>query len=113
MVRASSGRSIQTGEPRRVDRDEAQREVDRRVDRQLGFQTRNLLCVPLRSPRGDLFGAFEMLNKVGGDFTDDDQTALTELAAHAAVALDNTPAVRKAAQGAAAFDRPGGRTRAD
>jgi len=84
------GQVVRTGEPRRVDRDEAQREVDRRVDRKLGFQTRNLLCVPLRSPRGDLFGAFEMLNKIGGDFTDEDQTALTELAAHAAIALENT-----------------------
>lgn len=83
------GQVIQTGEARRVDRDEAQREVDRRVDRRLGFQTRSLLCVPLRSPNGTLLGAFEMLNKVGGDFTDDDQTALTELALHAAVALDN------------------------
>jgi len=89
------GQVIQTGEPRRVDRDEAQREVDRSVDRQLGFQTRNLLCVPLRSPRGELFGAFEMLNKVGGDFTDDDQTALTELAIHAAVALENTQQYEK------------------
>jgi len=89
------GQVVQTGEARRVDRDEAQREVDRRVDRQLGFQTRNLLCVPLRSPRGELFGAFEMLNKIGGDFTDDDQTALTELAIHAAVALENTQQYEK------------------
>ncbi len=84
------GQVVQTGEARRVDRDEAQREVDRRVDRQLGFQTHNLLCVPLRSPRGELFGAFELLNKLGGDFTDDDQAALAELASHAAVALENT-----------------------
>ena len=84
------GRVVQTGEPRRVDRDETQREVDRRVDRRLGFQTRNLLCVPLRSPRGDLFGAFEVLNKTTGDFTDDDQAALTELAVHAASALENS-----------------------
>lgn len=89
------GQVVQTGEPRRVDRDEAQREVDRSVDRQLGFRTRNLLCVPLRSPRGELFGAFEMLNKAGGDFTDEDQTALTELAIHAAVALENTQQYEK------------------
>lgn len=84
------GQVVQTGEARRVDRDEAQREIDRRVDRRLGFQTHNLLCVPLRSPRGELFGAFELLNKIGGDFSDDDQAALAELAGHAAVALENT-----------------------
>jgi transcriptional regulator with GAF, ATPase, and Fis domain len=89
------GQVIHTGEPRRVDRDEARREVDRRVDRQLGFETRNLLCVPLQTPRGELFGAFEMLNKIGGDFTDDDQAALSELAGHAAIALENSQQVEK------------------
>lgn len=65
-------------------------EIDRRVDEQLGFHTRNLLCVPLRTARGDLLGAFELLNKRQGDFTAADEQELMELAAHAAVALENT-----------------------
>ncbi len=91
------GQVVQTGEPRRVDVDIAaeQREIDRRVDRELKFQTRSLLCVPLRGRDGDLFGAFELINKIEGNFTDDDQTALTELAAHAAVALENTQQVEQ------------------
>jgi Nif-specific regulatory protein len=86
------GQVVHSGEPRRVDVDVAaeQREIDRRVDRELKFQTRSLLCVPLRGRKGDLFGAFELLNKLDGNFTDDDEAALTELAAHAAVALENT-----------------------
>jgi Nif-specific regulatory protein len=84
------GQVIHSGEARRVDADEARREVDRRVDRRLGFRTRNLLCVPLRSPRGELFGAFEMINKIEGDFSDEDEVALKELAVHAAIALENT-----------------------
>jgi DNA-binding NtrC family response regulator len=83
---------IQTGQPRRVDADIAsdQREIDRRVDQKLKFQTRTLVCVPLRGRKGDLFGAFEVLNKIGGNFTADDEHALTELAANAALALENT-----------------------
>ena len=42
------GQVIRTGQPRRVDRESGQQEIDRRVDQQLGFQTRTLLCVPLR-----------------------------------------------------------------
>jgi len=86
------GQVVQTGEPRRVDAGVGaeQREIDRRVDEELGFTTRNLLCVPLRSRGGELFGAFELINKTEGDFTDEDQAALTELAAHAAIALENT-----------------------
>ena len=96
------GQVVRTGEPRRVDVDIAaeQREIDRRVDRELKFQTRSLLCVPLRGRSqggkpGELFGAFELINKIGGNFSDDDQAALTELAAHAAVALENTQQVEQ------------------
>ncbi len=84
------GQVIRTGEPRRVDLDEGQQEIDRRVDKQLGYQTRTLLCVPLRGRGGKLFGAFELINKLSGNFTDDDEAALLDLAAHAAVALENT-----------------------
>jgi Nif-specific regulatory protein len=86
------GQVIQTGEPRRVDADVAaeQRQIDRRTDERLKFRTRSILCVPLRGSSGELFGAFELLNKIGGNFTADDQEALIELATHAAVALENT-----------------------
>lgn len=84
------GHVVQTGETRRVDIEEDQREIDRRVDQQLRFETRNLLCVPLQDRGGKVFGAFEMINKIGGNFTAEDEAALIELAAHAAVALENT-----------------------
>ena len=38
---------------------------------------------------GELFGAFELINKLSGTFSKEDEEALTELAAHAAVALEN------------------------
>ena len=65
-------------------------EINRQVDRQLGYQTRTLVCVPLRGSQGELFGAFEVINKLDGQFTTDDELALAELASHAAVALENT-----------------------
>jgi Nif-specific regulatory protein len=91
------GQVIHSGQPRRVDVDVAaeQREIDRRVDQKTKFQTRSIVCVPLRGREGELFGAFEVLNKKGGNFTDDDESALTELAAHAAIALENTQQVEQ------------------
>jgi Nif-specific regulatory protein len=84
------GQVIQTGQPRRVDVARNQDQIDRRVDQQHGYQTRTLLCVPMRGKSGELFGAFEVLNKRSGNFSDEDEAALTELAAHAVVALENT-----------------------
>ncbi|MEX2176571.1 MAG: sigma-54-dependent Fis family transcriptional regulator [Pirellulaceae bacterium] len=91
------GQVVQSGEPRRVDVEIAaeQREIDRRVDRQLKFETRSLLCVPLRGRKAELLGAFEVINKIGGNFTDDDEAALVELATHAAIALENTQQVEQ------------------
>ncbi len=83
------GEVIRTGQPRRVDAGSEPEAVDRRVDEQLRYQTRTLLCVPMRGRSGELFGAFELINKREGTFTGDDEEALGELAAHAAVALEN------------------------
>jgi Nif-specific regulatory protein len=45
--------------------------------------------VPLRGKSGELFGAFELINKKSGSFTAEDEAGLIELAGHAAVALEN------------------------
>ena len=74
------GQVVQTGEPRRINVAD-QAAINRQVDRDLGYQTRTLLCVPLRASRGELFGAFEVINKLSGDFSTDDESALVELAA--------------------------------
>ena len=84
------GQVIQSGTPRRVsglmDRDE----IARKVDDETGYHTETILCVPLHSPEGKVLGAFEVLNKADGHFTDEDQRGLIELAEHAAVALEST-----------------------
>jgi Nif-specific regulatory protein len=86
------GQVVQSGQPRRIDEDIAgeQAEIDRAIDTRLGFRTRSLLCVPMFGSDGRIIGAFELLNKREGSFTDGDVTALAELAGHAAVAIENT-----------------------
>ena len=83
------GEVIQTGRPRRVDETVEPEAIDRQVDRQLQYQTKTLLCVPLHGSSGELFGAFEVINKLSGNFSDEDEAALVEMAAHAAIALEN------------------------
>ena len=40
--------------------------------------------------KGDTIGAFELINRLEGNFTDEDESALADLASHAAVSIDNT-----------------------
>ena len=58
------------------------------LDETLGFETRSLVAVPL-SARGRVLGVIEALNKRSGeDFTEDDASLLSILAALSASALD-------------------------
>ncbi len=98
------GQVVRTGRPRRVGGGEGEQEIDRKVDAQTGYQTHSVLCVPLRSSRGEIMGAFEALNKIdpskspnnasagqnGSGFDEGDEQALTELASYAAAALSST-----------------------
>ncbi len=86
------GQVIKTGQPQRVDDDvnDEQQLVHREVDTQLGFETRSLLCVPMIDSAGKTIGAFELINRLKGNFTDNDEAALTQLAAHAVIAIDQT-----------------------
>jgi Nif-specific regulatory protein len=83
------GQVVHTDQPRRIRASEGA-EIDRQVDRSQNYLTRTLLCVPLHGSNGEILGAFEVINKLSGEFTVDDEQALAELAAHAAVALENT-----------------------
>jgi Nif-specific regulatory protein len=91
------GRAIRTGSPQRVDSDVASEQamVNRDVDAQLHYQTRSLICVPIRDTSGRNIGAFEIINKINGNFDDDDEEALLELAAHASTAIQNSKHVEQ------------------
>jgi Nif-specific regulatory protein len=83
------GRVLQSGQPIRVDEATHPNAIDHQVDAQLRYRTRTLLGVPLKTRAGERLGVFELINKLSGSFTADDEDALVELAAHAGVALEN------------------------
>lgn len=59
------------------------------VDYFTGFQTRSILCVPLRV-RGACFGAIELVNKVAGEFSGGDLRLLESVAALTATAIEQS-----------------------
>ena len=60
------------------------------VDKQSGYKTKNLICVPVHDAEGELVGAFECINKNRGNFSEDDAESLKQLGTHAATAIRNT-----------------------
>lgn len=63
------------------------------VDEQTGFRTRNILCAPVRTVKGDIIGVCQALNKVKGRFTKRDMGVLEAMCTQAAVALQSTQLV--------------------
>jgi transcriptional regulator with GAF, ATPase, and Fis domain len=90
------GQVLQSGKPRRVGQQDNSSEIHRDIDAQLNYQTQSLLCVPLRAGNGELLGVFELINKHEGDFTNEDEQILLEIAAQAAPALTNTQQLESA-----------------
>ncbi len=91
------GRAITTNTPQRVDTDIASEQamIHRDVDERLRFETRSLICVPIHNAANKIIGAFELINKLSGNFNDDDEIALCELADHAAIAIENSKHVEQ------------------
>jgi signal transduction histidine kinase len=69
--------------------------IYREVDRQIRFETRSILAVPLLVKQ-EAIGVLEAVNKrAGQDYTEPDQIALETLAAQAAIAIENARLLAK------------------
>jgi HD-GYP domain-containing protein (c-di-GMP phosphodiesterase class II) len=58
-------------------------------DKRTGYRTKSLLTFPMTGEHGRVIGVFQVVNKKGGDFTSDDEEALSSLGASAAIAVEN------------------------
>jgi len=89
-----AGYSAARGEPIIVRDTQGSRHFTPDFDRQTGFRTRSALCVPLIS-RGKVLGVIEILNKISGDFNDDDLHLLQSIATSVSIALENSQLYRE------------------
>lgn len=64
-------------------------EFNPEIDRITKFKTRNVLAVPLRNVKGKIIGVFEVINKINGNFTDEDEGLLNLISSLAAGAIES------------------------
>lgn len=60
------------------------------VDKQTGYRTKTILCVPMINKLGEVIGVIQVLNKLKGTFNEEDEELLLAFAGQAAVAIENT-----------------------
>ena len=58
-------------------------------DKQTGYFTRSILCVPVINKEGKVIGCTQVLNKNGGKFTDEDESRLKAFTQQVSIALEN------------------------
>jgi len=86
------GRVVQTGRGVVCNNTALDLQFSSTVDRQLGFQTKSILCAPLKQ-QGQVIGAIEVVNAAQRDgFTQEDLQFLTAVASLAATAIDRVRA---------------------
>ncbi|MGA3245791.1 MAG: PP2C family protein-serine/threonine phosphatase [Bacteroidota bacterium] len=57
-------------------------------DLRTGFQTKTMLCMPMRDRKGKIIGVFQIMNKNAGTFSKEDETFLEAFSVHAALAIE-------------------------
>ncbi|HIN77049.1 MAG TPA: GAF domain-containing protein [Rhodospirillales bacterium] len=60
-----------------------------KIDEQTGYVTKNIVCAPVRTVRGDIIGVVQILNKKKGRFTKEDLEIVEAITLQAAVSLQN------------------------
>lgn len=84
-----AGWTADTGEPAIVNDVDADPRFEGSFDRETGFETRSILCVPLTF-EDKVIGVIELLNKKNdGDFDAEDQSLLFSLADQAAISIEH------------------------
>src|SRR5262245_15856515 len=68
------------------------------IDRQTGYRTRSILCVPLRNRADQVIGVSQVLNKRSDGFTAIDMALMEAISRHAASALEQAQMVERLEQ---------------
>ncbi len=94
-IRLKNGRGIaghvaRTGQPLHVQDAYEDPRFSPEWDMVSGYRTRSILAAPMKNHLGKTIGVVQVLNKIRGEFTDDDADILAALATQAAVSIDNS-----------------------
>lgn len=88
-----AGYVAKTGEVVNLDNAYSDPRFNPAFDRQTGYKTQSLLCVPMRNRQQEIIGVFQVLNKCNGDINKSfglaDVDLLSAIGASAAVAIEN------------------------
>ena len=90
-----AGHVFSSGEPMIIPDPYSDPRFNKSIDEQTGFVTRNILCVPIKTVKGEIIGVAQALNKRKGEFTDQDLDVLEAMTSQGTVALQGAQFIER------------------
>ena len=87
--RGLAGYVVQTGEPLNIADAYRDSRFNPDIDKETGYHTKTILCMPIKNNNQEIIGAFQVLNKLNGVFTKGDEDLLVAIGGSASIALEN------------------------
>ena len=84
-----AGYVVQTGETLNITDAYSDSRFNPEVDKNTGYKTKTILCMPIMNNSHEIIGAFQVLNKIDGIFTKNDEDLLIAIGGSASIALEN------------------------
>ena len=84
-----AGYVVKTGEPLNIPDAYNDPRFNPDIDKETGYHTKTILCMPIKNNNQEIIGAFQVLNKLGGVFTKGDEDLLIAIGGSASIALEN------------------------
>ena len=84
-----AGYVVKTGEPLNIPNAYNDPRFNPDIDKETGYKTKTILCMPIKNNNQEIIGAFQVLNKNNGVFTKGDEDLLVAIGGSASIALEN------------------------
>jgi HD-GYP domain-containing protein (c-di-GMP phosphodiesterase class II) len=84
-----AGYVVKTGETLNIVDAYSDSRFNPEVDNKTGYHTKTILCMPITNNNREIIGAFQVLNKIDGVFTKNDEDLLIAIGGSASIALEN------------------------
>ncbi|MFA7658296.1 MAG: HD domain-containing phosphohydrolase [Candidatus Gastranaerophilaceae bacterium] len=90
-----AGHVVKTGETINIKNAYLDDRFNKEIDLQTGYITKTILCMPIKNLNQEIIGAFQVLNKLNGFFTEEDEDLLVAIGSSAGIALENAQLFKK------------------
>ena len=84
-----AGHVMKTGETINIKDAYSDKRFNADIDKETGYRTKNMLCMPIKNFNQEIIGVFQVLNKFDEYFTPDDEDLLVAIASNAGISLEN------------------------